>query len=58
MQDRGQDFKLIRAGLLIDGKGGPPVEQGAVLIQGSKIVAVGRERDVVPPEGAPVETRT
>lgn len=56
MQDRGQDFKRITAGLLIDGKGGPPVEKGAVLIQGSKIIAVGRERDVVPPEGAPVET--
>ena len=55
MQDRGQEFKLIKAGLLIDGKGGPPVEQGAVLIQGSKIVAVGRERDVVHPEGALVE---
>ena len=57
MQDQTHGFKLIKAGLLIDGKGGPPVEQGAVLVQGSKIVAVGRERDVVPPEGAAVETR-
>lgn len=56
MQDRWQEFKRITAGLLIDGKSGPPVERGAVLIQGSKIIAVGRERDVVPPEGAPVET--
>ena len=56
MQDQRHGFKLIKAGLLIDGKGGPPIEQGAVLVQGSKIVAAGRERDVVPPEGAAVET--
>ncbi|MCI0895191.1 MAG: amidohydrolase family protein [Chloroflexi bacterium] len=56
MQEQMHDFKLIKAGLLIDGKGGPPIEQGAVLVQGSKIVAAGRERDVVPPEGAAVET--
>ena len=56
MQDREQGFKLIKAGLLIDGKGGPPLEQGAVLVQGSKIVAVGPAKDVRPPEGATAET--
>ena len=50
MHDQTHDFKLIKAGLLIDGKGGPPIEQGAVLVQGAKIVAAGRERDVVAPE--------
>ncbi|MDP6302236.1 MAG: amidohydrolase family protein [SAR202 cluster bacterium] len=49
------DYKLIRSGRLIDARGGPPIERGAVLVQGSTIVAVGREADVAAPEGAPVE---
>ncbi len=49
------EFKLIRAGLLIDGLGGSPVERGAVLTRGSKIVAVGREHEVAALEGARVE---
>ncbi len=56
MEDPTQAFKLIKASRLIDGRGGPPIEQGAVLIQGSKINAVGSARDVLPPEGAKVET--
>ena len=47
-------FKLIRAARLIDGKGGPPVEQGALLMEGERIRAVGPEESVVPPEGADV----
>ncbi len=49
------NYKLIRSGRLIDARGGPPIERGAVLVQGSTIVAVGREADVAAPEGAPVE---
>ncbi len=49
------DYELIRSGRLIDARGGPPIERGAVLVQGSTIVAVGREADVAAPEGAPVE---
>ena len=49
------DFKLVRAGLLIDGLGGPPIELGAVLTRGSEIVAVGRQQDVAAPEGARVQ---
>jgi imidazolonepropionase-like amidohydrolase len=56
MQDRGQGFKLIKAGRLIDGNGGPPINEGAVLVQGSRIIAAGPARDVVAPEGAVVET--
>ena len=56
MEDTTQGFKLIKAGRLIDGRGGPPVDEGAVLVQGSKIIAVGPANDVVPPEGAIVET--
>jgi imidazolonepropionase-like amidohydrolase len=53
--DKSEAYKLIRAGLLIDGRGGPPVQRGAVLIQGSTIRAAGPQKDVLPPEGAPVE---
>ena len=56
MQQGTQSFKLIRAGRLIDGKGGTPVESGAVLVQGSRIVSVGPANQVLPPEGAVVET--
>ena len=56
MQSRTDEFKLIRASVLIDGKGGLPMQEGAVLISGSKIVAVGPAREVAAPENAPVET--
>ena len=48
-------LKLIRAGRVLDCTGGPPIERGAVLIEGSKIRAVGRDSDVAAPEGAEVE---
>ena len=56
MVNHSEAFKLITAGRLIDGRGGPPVQEGAVLIRGSKIVAVGPAKNVLPPEGATVET--
>ena len=56
MRDRDEEYKLIKASRLIDSRGGPPIERGVVLIQGTKISAVGREKEVVPPEGAKVET--
>ncbi|MCH7745115.1 MAG: amidohydrolase family protein [Chloroflexi bacterium] len=56
MPDSSGAFKLIKGGLLIDCRGGPPIENGAVLVQGSKIIAVGRAGDVAAPEGAQVET--
>ncbi len=49
------DFKLVKAGLLIDGRGGKPIENGAVLVQGSKISQVGPATDIAAPEGALVE---
>ena len=48
-------FTLIRAARLIDGTGRPPVENGAVLIEGPTILAVGPTDQVAAPEGAPVE---
>ena len=44
----------IRAGRLIDGRGGSPVEHGAVLVDGNRIVAVGSPREVAIPEDAQV----
>ena len=55
MPEANNGYKLIKAGRLIDGTGAPPVQGGAVLIQGSRIRAAGPERDVVAPEGAPVD---
>ena len=48
-------FTLIKAARLLDGAGGRPIENGAVLVEGGAIRAVGRQADVTAPEGAPVE---
>ena len=48
-------FQLIKGEHLFDGKGGDPVENGAVLLEGSKIKAVGPAHQVSAPEGASVE---
>lgn len=40
-------------GRVLDGYGGPPIENGVVLISGERIVAVGREGDVAIPAGTP-----
>ena len=54
MAGSGGGLTLVKVARLIDGKGGPPVERGAILIEGDKISAAGAEEDVVPPEGAQV----
>lgn len=48
-------FALIKAARIIDGTGAPPLEQGAVLTNGDKIIVVGTQESVVPPEGAPFQ---
>ena len=48
-------FQLIKGKYVIDGKGGAPIENGAVLLEGSKIRLVGLQNTVSAPEGAPVE---
>ena len=58
MTSRDADFTLIRADRLIDGTGAPPLERGAILIEGDVIRAVGTEEAVVPPEGARVQELT
>lgn len=42
-------------GKLVDGTGSPPIERAAILVEGDTIRAAGAEKDVLPPEGAPVE---
>ena len=55
MAENNEGFKLIKAARLIDGNGGPPLERGAILIEGDKIRAIGTEETVAPPEGAQVQ---
>ena len=50
-------FTLLKASRLIDGTGAQPIDDGAVLIEGSKVVAAGRASDVAAPEGASVQVR-
>ena len=55
MTQSNQVYQLIKGGFLFDGRGGAPIEQGAVLLKGDKIEAVGQSHVVAAPEGAPVE---
>ncbi len=56
MTEQQVPFHLITAKYLIDGKGGAPIENGAVLLEGTKIRAVGPRDTVVAPEGASVRS--
>ena len=47
-------FTLLRAARVIDGRGGAPLEHGAVLLEGTRIRAVGRQSEVRALDGAPV----
>ncbi|MBM3948510.1 MAG: amidohydrolase family protein [SAR202 cluster bacterium] len=51
-----QRYLLINAGRLIDGRAKTAIPNGAVLIQGSKVVAAGRASAVRAPDGAAVDT--
>jgi imidazolonepropionase-like amidohydrolase len=44
--------RAIRCGTLIDGRGGKPVKDAVVLIQGNRITRVGEQGKVKPPHGA------
>src|SRR5262245_66248037 len=50
-------FTLITGAHLLDGSGAPPVDRAAVLIEGDRIVALGRGADVHVPDGAAVDRR-
>ena len=48
-------YKLIKARYLINGVADRVMDNGAVLVEGSRIARVGRAQDVSAPEGAPVD---
>ena len=39
----GKGKTLVKGGLVIDGTGGPPIEKGIILIEGQRIIGVGKE---------------
>src|SRR5512139_3639405 len=43
---------IVRGSLLVDGTGRAPVRNGAVRIQGDRIVSAGEEREIGPLSGA------
>ena len=43
------DYTLLTAERVIDAKGGPPIEKGAVLVRGSDIINVGPSTKYAPP---------
>ena len=49
------DYTLLTADRVIDSKGGPPIEQGVVLLRDDSIVGVGPASEVRAPDGASVE---
>jgi imidazolonepropionase-like amidohydrolase len=49
--DGTHDFTILTAARLIDGSGGAPLEDAAVLIEGDTIAAIGRRADVRAPDG-------
>jgi imidazolonepropionase-like amidohydrolase len=49
------DFRLLVADRVFDGLGGPPIDEGAVLLQGDRIVRVGPASEVRAPDGASAE---
>ncbi|MBI2853384.1 MAG: amidohydrolase family protein [Chloroflexi bacterium] len=52
VKEKKTDVKVIRGGLLIDGTGAEPIDGARVLVEGSRIKAVGK--DIPIPEGAQV----
>ena len=49
-------YTILTADRVIDASGGAPIENGAVLLEGSTIAAVGRAAEIRAPEGAAVQT--
>lgn len=53
-EEKPEEIKVLKNGLLIDGTGGPPIEDAVVAVKGNKIEAVGGTGEVEVPEGAEV----
>ena len=47
-------YTILTADRVIDAKGGPPIQNGAVLTRGSVIVSVGPANEIRAPDGASV----
>jgi imidazolonepropionase-like amidohydrolase len=45
---------IVKGALLIDGTGKPPIQKGAVRIEGDRIAAVGPEKEIGSPAGFPL----
>jgi imidazolonepropionase-like amidohydrolase len=50
-------FTLITAARLLDGSAAPPVDNAALLMDGERVAALGRQGEVRVPDGATVERR-
>ena len=50
------NFTILTADRVIDAKGDAPIENGAVLLEGATVAAVGRAGEVRAPEGAAAQT--
>ena len=50
----GTPVRALVGGRLIDGFGGPPIQDSVVLIEGDRITAVGRQGEIAVPAGAEV----
>jgi len=49
-----QDLTAIVGARIIDGLGGPPIENGVVIVEGARIAAVGPAGSIDIPDGAEV----
>ena len=45
---------LLKGGLLIDGTGSTPISDGAVLVDGERVIKAGRTQDIAVPRGTTV----
>jgi imidazolonepropionase-like amidohydrolase len=54
MSEASAQFTLLTAARLLDGSGKPPLEGGALLMQDERIVGMGRQGEIHPPDGAQV----
>jgi len=57
MRETPARFTLITAARLLDGTGARPIERAALLVEGDRIVSLGREADVRVTDGASVDRR-
>ena len=55
MPENAHHYKLLTGARVIDGTGGPPIGNGAVLVHGSRVAAVGPANTFSAPDGASVE---